>query len=418
MKKQKNNLDEAINAFKNEPVPANPPQETVDTTLAKLTKAEPGTIKSRITITERIKTMKSFTKLAAAAVIIIACVLSVTFLDKSVAPAYAIEQTIEANHGIRYLHMKAFRAGHDEPKEYWLECDEFGQIKNARWYMPEWDAPEDGAKAVVWKENKIQIWFKGTEIRESCLATYSKDDAPLWLLDFAKKSNPKLTIEGLLDQQAQGKLTMEIDEPQDKTRPIIVEVTYLPESPGFLPESPGFGRRETLFVDQATKLVTTIELYRLKNGKYEYQATQEFYDHNVPIYTELFDLEAQVPPDVKRYDRELERARLERRLSPDEREKYESMTPKEMAEVFFQACANEDWNEVLKFMTSSEVSQGFKDYYGGLEIINIGEPFKSDRYHGWYVPYEIRLRSGDVKKWNLAVTNQYEVPRYLFDGGL
>jgi hypothetical protein len=94
------------------------------------------------------------------------------------------------------------------------------------------------------------------------------------------------------------------------------------------------------------------------------------------------------------------------------------MTPKEMAEVFFQACADEDWNEVLKFMTSSEVSQGFKDYYGGLEIINIGEPFKSDRYHGWYVPYEIRLRSVDVKKWNLAVTNQYEVPRYLFDGGL
>ncbi len=94
------------------------------------------------------------------------------------------------------------------------------------------------------------------------------------------------------------------------------------------------------------------------------------------------------------------------------------MTPKEMAEVFFQACANEDWNEVLKFMPRSEVSQGFKDYYGGLEIINIGEPFKSDRYHGWYVPYEIRLRSGDVKKWNLAVTNQYEVPRYLFDGGL
>jgi hypothetical protein len=230
-------------------------------------------------------------------VIIIACALSVTFLDKSVTPAYAIEQTIEANHGIRYLHMKAFRAGHDEPKEYWLECDEFGQIKNARWYMPEWDAPEDGAKAVVWKENKIQIWFKGTRRKESCLATYSKEDAPLWLLDFAKKSNPKLTIEGLLDQQAQGKLTMEIDEPQDKSRPIIVEVTYLPESPRF-------GRRETLFVDQATKLVNTIEHYRLKNGKYEYQATQEFYDYNIPIYAELFDLEAQIPPDVKRYNTE------------------------------------------------------------------------------------------------------------------
>jgi hypothetical protein len=62
MKKQKNNLDEAINALKNQSVPAGPPQKIIDTTLAKLAEAKPQTIKNKITITERIKTMKSFTK--------------------------------------------------------------------------------------------------------------------------------------------------------------------------------------------------------------------------------------------------------------------------------------------------------------------------------------------------------------------
>lgn len=93
--------------------------------------------------------MKNFTKLAATAVIIIACVLSVTFLDKPVTPAYAIEQTIEANHAVRYLHIRDFMEGMEEPKEFWLEFDEQGNVENVRAYMPEWDAPSDGAKVTI-----------------------------------------------------------------------------------------------------------------------------------------------------------------------------------------------------------------------------------------------------------------------------
>ena len=71
MKKQKNNLDEAVSALKNEIVPPCPPQETIDTTLQKLMEAESGTIKSRSTITEKIKAMKSFAKIAVVTAIII-----------------------------------------------------------------------------------------------------------------------------------------------------------------------------------------------------------------------------------------------------------------------------------------------------------------------------------------------------------
>ncbi len=354
--------------------------------------------------------MNHLTKFAAAAVIIAAIALSISFWGKSIPTAYALDQTIEANHRVRYIHIKNFDPSHDEPKEYWVECDESGQLKSARWHMPEWDAPEDGAKVVVWKENKIQLWFKGTTKKKGCLVTYTKEKGADWLDNRAQERNPRLAVERLYEQQAQGKVKIEVDQPADKAKPIVVTATYLPESPKF-------GEREVLFVDGGTKLVTATKFYQLKDGKYKHQFTYEYYDYNQPIKSEMFDLDKEVPADVLRVDEDQQIIELNKGINPDELEKYEKMTPKEMTIVFFQACANEDWDELLKFMSDSEVRQKTKDYYGGLEIISIGEPFNTDDYHGWFVPYEVRLKSGKIKKWNLAVSNRNLVQRYMCDGG-
>ena len=58
-------------------------------------------------------------------------------------------------------------------------------------------------------------------------------------------------------------------------------------------------------------------------------------------------------------------------------EKYEQMTPKEAAAAFFAACAKEDWNELLKYLGRTAVPQRTKDYLGGLEVLELGEPFRS-----------------------------------------
>jgi hypothetical protein len=354
--------------------------------------------------------MNHFTKFAAAAVIIAAITLSISFWDKSMPTAYALDQTIEANHSIRYIHIKSFTPSHKEPKEYWVECEESGKLKCARWHMPEWDSPEDGAKVVVWKENKIQLWFKGTTKKKGCLVTYKEKNGADWLYNHARESNPKLTVERLYEQQAQGKVKIQVDQPADSTKPIVVTATYLPESPKY-------GKRKVLFVDRNTKLVTATEFYRLKDDKYKYQGVQKFFNYNQPINPEMFDLEKDVPTDVKRVDRDLKKTDMNKGISPDELEKYEKMTPKEMTIAFFQACVDEDWDELLKFNSDLELKQETRDFYGGLEIISIGEPFKTDDYHGWFVPYEIRLKSGEIKKWNLAVTNSNIAQRYMYDGG-
>jgi len=104
-------------------------------------------------------------------------------------------------------------------------------------------------------------------------------------------------------------------------------------------------------------------------------------------------------------------------ILPDN-EKYARMSPEEAARAFFEACAREDWDEVLKFENMSAVPESTKKYLGGLEVIHIGKAFKSGGYAGWFVPYEIKLKSGDIKKFNLAVRNDNPAKRYVVDGGL
>jgi len=75
MKENEDILEKAVKSLRNEQVPPRPPQQTVDATIAKLTQAStqlnaPKAAK-RIQITEIIKAAKSFTKFAAAAVLLI-----------------------------------------------------------------------------------------------------------------------------------------------------------------------------------------------------------------------------------------------------------------------------------------------------------------------------------------------------------
>ena len=75
MKENEDILENAVKSLRNEQFPPRPPQQTVDATIAKLTQASKqlNTPKAgrRIQIMERIRAAKSFTKFAAAAVLLI-----------------------------------------------------------------------------------------------------------------------------------------------------------------------------------------------------------------------------------------------------------------------------------------------------------------------------------------------------------
>ena len=99
-------------------------------------------------------------------------------------------------------------------------------------------------------------------------------------------------------------------------------------------------------------------------------------------------------------------------------EKYVNMTPIEVVGTFFQSCADENWDEVIKFLPTSAIPEDFKNILGGLEIISLGEPFQSAPYPGWFIPYEIKLKTGQIRKHTISIRNDNPAKRFMVDGGL
>jgi hypothetical protein len=156
-----------------------------------------------------------FRKLAVAAAVIVAVAIALQFIPGA-PTAYALGDTIEANHSVRYLHIKMFSDGHeDEPQEFWIACDEQGQIDNARYFIPEWCSPEDGAKSVAWSQGVAKVWFH----RKKSFVIWRDEKVQKRMLQLVEDSDPRLAVERLSEQEKQGKLTLDIQRP-DRRRSV------------------------------------------------------------------------------------------------------------------------------------------------------------------------------------------------------
>jgi len=95
-------------------------------------------------------------------------------------------------------------------------------------------------------------------------------------------------------------------------------------------------------------------------------------------------------------------------------------TAEEAAKMWWNVLSESDWATAYKLDPSFEHSsnlEAMKLEYGGLQIISIGSSFKSGRYAGVYVPYEVKLKSGEVQKYNLALRNDNPQKAWIVDGG-
>ena len=124
-------------------------------------------------------------------------------------------------------------------------------------------------------------------------------------------------------------------------------------------------------------------------------------------------------------------------------------TPKQVANTFLAACSKEDWTEAAKFWWSDpknnrfpSIPDGVKQRYGGLEIISIGKPFKGRisiakfielqpesrnqfkstkgdfEASSVFVPYEMRLKDGTIRKWQLSISSDNPEHRWYYNGGM
>jgi hypothetical protein len=340
--------------------------------------------------------MKSkITKLAAAAVIIVAVGLSVSLWDKSIPAAYAIEQTIEAGQDVRYLHFYfSSLDGNTTFKEAWLEYDDSGQIKNTR---VNWYNQPSGDMVSVWKEGRTQYWNK----KEKTLKFFEDEIYTKKCVAFAKRYDPTRTVENMYDLERKGDIEIEIQEPPDKTKPIILTCTWLPNT--FLTDGKSPQMREIVFVDQATKLVNSIELYELKDGKYVGKGVWEYPDYDTLFEPGIFDLEEQAPADVKRLDLMILDIGLEQT----------DLNEKEIAvkavRSFLQALIAKDYDRAIKihgYEDPDEKEELLKRFekLNIVRIISVGDPVYP-RLASWdrlEVPCKVELEEdGRIIEWQI-----------------
>jgi hypothetical protein len=344
----------------------------------------------------RIIMKKPIAKLVTAAAVVLIAVLGISLLQNSATTAYAIEQTIEAGQDVRYLHF--YYASSDSniaDKEAWLEYDDSGQIKNIRvnWY-------ESGGSqdmVAVWKEGKTQYWKKKNKTLKFWEdAIYTKK-----MVGFAKRYDPTSTVENMYDLERKGDVEIEIQEPDDRTKPIILTCTWLSNT--FMPGGTSPQMREIVFVNPVTKLVTSIELYKLEDGEYEACGVWKYPDYDTLFEPGIFDLEEEVPADVKRLDL----------MTLDIGLEQTDLTNKEIAvkvvRSFLRALIAKDYDRAIKIYgyEDPDEKEGLRKRFEKLNIVRIislGDP-TSPRFDSWgklEVPCKVELaEDGQIIEWQI-----------------
>jgi hypothetical protein len=326
-------------------------------------------------------------KWAAAAVIAVAGVLSINLWDRGISTAYALDQSIQASHSVRYLHIRDFQQGREGAKEFWLEFDEAGQVKNIRAETPEWESPGEGARISVWQEGKAKIWFK----EKKSLVTVREQRFADQMLKVVQLFDPISTLERFSELEKQGLVKLEIVEPGDKAQPITVTSTNSAQL-----KAVGYqADRTVLFVDQATRLMTRVEQYQLtSNGDYELFVWTEFHSYNQPIDPALFTLE-DVPADVMRIDQTAEDVGLEQGDLSDQE------IAVRVVREFYEAVIAKDYAKAGRLFggAPAAVIEGLFPDLKIVRIVSIGEPtpHPTPGVGGFMVPCQLEVEKDGVK---------------------
>jgi outer membrane lipoprotein-sorting protein len=165
-------------------------------------------------------------------------------------------------------------------------------------------------------------------------------------------------------------------------------------------------RRVYVFDDQSNRLETA-RIYLLKQPEAKLIFEVKQIDYNPTIDEAVFN--PKLPENVYMVQEGM-------KTLPDN-QRYAAMTPEQTTRAFFEACGRGDWDEVAKY---SPVPFGdpIKEALKGIQIVSIGQSFKSESYPGVFVPYEIKAKNGESQKSNLALKKDPNSNRWYFDGGL
>jgi hypothetical protein len=336
------------------------------------------------------------TKLAAAAVIVIAVVFSISLLDKSVTPAYALEQSIEVSHTLKTIHLRIFEDAesivNNEFTDCWMKYDDAGMLSNLRWNSYD----DDGVMYSVWNEGVAQGWRPAEKI----LTVIRNNNAATMMENFAKEFDPKLILERLYDLQENNIIELKIDEPAQDGPHIYVEAINSVDK-----------TRLELVVDSDTKLVTQLSRYSLGEQEDELNMRIEYLAYNQPIDQSVFELSG-IPDDAFVIDQVDQLVGLEKG----------DLTDNEIAAKVVRECLEatiaHDYDKVSRLM-EGEPGDTIEDFIEGkfkaklLRIISVGQPEPDKIYeHILCVPCKIEVENEEKGNRIVNIMSQAEAVEY------
>ncbi len=304
------------------------------------------------------------TKLAAAAVILIAVAISVTILDKSVTPAYAIEQTIEANRGLWFIHLKCEPSTKGHVDEIWVQFDDNRQLTHLRMNFPD--------KEVVWYEGKAEVWFKA----KKHIAVLREKDMLARLRMSYESFDPKRIVEELYQAQGSENVQIEIQESSAEGAPITITMTKK--------GSPDV--RAVFKVDPETKLLQQEERYKLEDGEYKFLGRTRYLDNNNPADSEIFVLKP--PADVIRFDQTAHDIGLAKGDMSDEESAVK------LVRQFVEAAIAQDYpkaSKLLAYVPAGWVEEQPYQQQQVVRLISLGKPELNAKTGSLSVPCQVEV---------------------------
>jgi hypothetical protein len=347
-------------------------------------------------MTRRRRTRWSLAVASAAAALVLAVALF--GLGRTAPAAYAVEQTVAAYRGVRFVHLKVDPAGQGL-REAWAEFGGDGSLVHLRMDFP---ATVDGPKDVLWEKDKARVWFHAKK-------TFLVVREPDMLASISRSfPDPKLAVEQLYEDDAAGKVHVDAQPPEGADGVIRLTVTY--------PDSPD--RREVWLVDARTKLLKELQKQKRVGDKYLTRSRIELLDNDHPIAASVFAFD--LPKDVMLIDQTTQEIGLARGdMSEDE-------VAVELVRQFFEALIAEDYAKAGRLLEGIPADR-MKETFGRvrwLRIVSLGKPFPQPipGVGGLCVPYEVEIEADGVrsiKKFNAAVRPVYNQPdRWTIHGGI
>ena len=321
-----------------------------------------------------------FTKLAAAAVIAVGVVFGVKVVINDLAsPAYALEQTLEACKNKQQVHF-TFSKDDKLNKAAWVEYDTDGNIARVRVDMGI-DSNGEANQVIVWQGGHTKSW----NVLDKQLYLFDDEDYTARILYFVHRYDPRQAVEYIQKREQKGDVKIGIEQPPDRSKPIAVTVNYEPNT--FLIDSNYPPMREVMLVDQATKLVTAVEVwgpgkdFGHKEDEWALLGIYRYEGYDEPFEEDLFDLEKETGEDINIID--LKTVGAGRGLEFTEPNLTDEQKAVATVRALLEALIAKDYNEVVRlwsvtdenaYMVREKLKQLENANITFVEIISIGEP--------------------------------------------